>query len=145
MFHSQRFSVTYKRINQFIYIVNSEANTFYCATCSNWFLVKSSEDGNAQQYSPQNKGVYGMFKDDMRLPKNNVGGSNDDSRVMDPRISNSHSPSTSSSKGHSKLVIMEHVCRNVCVCMFVLLYIFCSLSHMYLKFVSNNMTDSRKI
>jgi ATP-dependent Clp protease ATP-binding subunit ClpX len=88
-----------------------EANTFYCATCSNWFLVKSSEDGNnAQQYSPPNKGVYGMFKDDIRLPKSNVGSSNHDSRVIDPRISNSsHSPSASASKGHSKLVIMEHI------------------------------------
>jgi hypothetical protein len=28
---------------------------------------------------------------------------------------------------------------------YVLLYIFCSLSHMYFKFVSNNMIDSRKI
>lgn len=99
------------------FLLHSEANTFYCATCSNWFLVKSSEDGNnAQQYSPPNKGVYGMFKDDIRLPKSNVGSSNHDSRVIDPRISNSsHSPSASASKGHSKLVIMEHVRRNICV------------------------------
>lgn len=99
---------------------NSEANTFYCATCSNWFLVKSSEDGNAQQYSPSNNGVYGMFKDDMRLPKSNASGNNPhSSRVMDPRISNSTPSSSSSSRGHSKLVIMEHV-RGIIIVVFFL-------------------------
>jgi hypothetical protein len=107
---------------------NSEANTFYCATCSNWFLVKSSEDGNVQQYSPTNNGVYGIFKDDMRLPKSNVGGNNpDSSRVMDPRISNSSpSSASSSSRGHSKLVIMEHV-RGTSIVVFCYTCVFTSI------------------
>lgn len=101
-------SVTFKH-------ADFESNTFYCATCSNWFLVKSSEEGNTQQYSPQNKGVYGMFRDDMRLPKSNTGFSPSHSRFLDSsnntggvssKVSNGQS---STGQSQQKLVIMEHI------------------------------------
>lgn len=99
----------------------SESNTFYCATCSNWFLIKSSDEGNSQQYSPPNKGVYGMFRDDMRLPKSKAEFNQSQSRYPDPNGNGSSSkiPNAQTSTGQStqKLVIIEHVSvRYICFC-----------------------------